>query len=296
MAGNAIVSKILLPVEFSERCLGAVRYAEALACRFHAGIVVLHAVPAPYAVYGGAGEISAYYNINEVLAERMASSQAQLDRLVAGMPSDLPIRTELREGDPARVIVEYAHAEKFDLIVMPTHGYGPFRRFLIGSVTAKVLHDVDVPVWTGPHLEKAPEWKSVGWSRIACAIDLGPHSAAVLRWGAAMAQACGAKLTIVHAIAAAAEGAGGMSFDPDWGADIAHDARKRITELQNELGIAAEIHIEPGEPAAAVTRAGRCVEADMMVIGRSVSGGVLGRLRANAYAIIRESPCPVVSV
>jgi nucleotide-binding universal stress UspA family protein len=200
------------------------------------------------------------------------------------------------EGDPARVVVEYAHTENFDLIVMPTHGYGPFRRFLIGSVTAKVLHDVDIPVWTGPHLEQAAEWKSLAWSRVACAIDLGSHSAAVLRWAASMACGCGAELTIVHAIPSSSAGVGGVTFDPDWRVDLAHDARSRIAELQNELGIPAQVHIEIGDPAAGVPNAARCVGADLLVIGRSVSGGVLGRLRANAYAIIRESPCPVVSV
>ena len=33
--------------------------------------------------------------------------------------------------------------------MMPTHGCGPLRRFLLGSVTAKVLHDVSTAVWTG---------------------------------------------------------------------------------------------------------------------------------------------------
>jgi nucleotide-binding universal stress UspA family protein len=295
MTGN-VVSKILVPVEFSDRCHGAARYAEALACRFHAGMVLLHVVAPPYAVYGGAGEISAYCTIDDVLAERVAAARAQLDLFQGEITPDLPVRTELMEGDPARVVVEYAHGENFDLIVMPTHGYGPFRRFLIGSVTAKVLHDVDIPVLTGPHLEQAPEWKSVGWSRVACAIDLGSHSAAVLRWAAAMARGCGAELTIVHAIPSSAAGAGGLTFDPDWRVDLANDARSRIAELQNELGIPARVHIETGDPATGVTKAARCVAADLLVIGRSVSGGVLGRLRANAYAIIRESPCPVVSV
>ena len=36
--------------------------------------------------------------------------------------------------------------------------------------------------------------------------------------------------------------------------------------------------------------------ADLLVIGRSVENGALGRLRTNAYSIIRQSPCPVVSV
>jgi nucleotide-binding universal stress UspA family protein len=296
MSESAMVSKILLPVDFSDRCRGAARYAEALACRFHAGIVILHVVAPPYAVYGGAGEASGYYAIADVLAERLNMAQAQMDLFVKELAQDLPIRTELMEGDPARVLVEYAHTGNIDLIVMPTHGYGPFRRFLIGSVTAKVLHDVDIPVWTGPHLEQAPEWESLAWRRVACAIDLGSHSAAVLRWAACMARGCGAALVIIHAIPSSAAGAGGLTFDPDWRVDLAHDARSRIAQLQGELGIQAEIHIEVGDPASAVTRAAACVGADLMVIGRSVSGGVLGRLRANAYAIIRESPCPVVSV
>ena len=37
-------------------------------------------------------------------------------------------------------------------MIMPTHGYGVFRRFLLGSVTSKVLHDLGCPVLTGAHL------------------------------------------------------------------------------------------------------------------------------------------------
>jgi len=296
MTEPVALSKILLPVEFSERCRGAARYAEALVCRFHAEIVLLHVVAPPYAVYGGAGEVSAYCSITDVLAERQEQARAQLECFLHEMTPDLPVRAEMMEGDPARVIVEYAHAEPFDLIVMPTHGYGPFRRFLIGSVTAKVLHDVDTPVWTGPHLEQAPPWKSLECRRIACALDLGPHSAAVLRWAAGMARGCGAELTVVHAIPASSAGSGGLSFDPDWRVDVAHDARHRIARLEAEAGVAAEVHIEIGDPHEAVAHAARCVAADLLVIGRSVAHGPLGRLRANAYAIIRESPCPVVSV
>ena len=37
-------------------------------------------------------------------------------------------------------------------------------------------------------------------------------------------------------------------------------------------------------------------KADLLVIGRGRESGLLGRLRANAYAILRESPCPVVTI
>ena len=37
-------------------------------------------------------------------------------------------------------------------------------------------------------------------------------------------------------------------------------------------------------------------EADLILIGRGVIQGMLGRLRSEAYTIIREAPCPVISI
>jgi Universal stress protein family len=51
----------------------------------------------------------------------------------------------MHEGDPARLIVEYAEKENVDLIMMPTHGYGPFRRFLLGSVTRQSTSRPEMP-------------------------------------------------------------------------------------------------------------------------------------------------------
>ena len=36
------LSKILLPVDFSERSAGAAHYAKALACRFHSELTIAH--------------------------------------------------------------------------------------------------------------------------------------------------------------------------------------------------------------------------------------------------------------
>src|SRR5215470_72419 len=109
-------------------------------------------------------------------------------------------------GDPAQQIVDFAHSGKFDLIMMPTHGYGRFRRFIIGSVVAKVLHDADCPVWTGVHMETVPRLEDIAFRQIVCAIDLDDAPGCrALRWGAQFAAEFGAALTIVHAIPAAKE-------------------------------------------------------------------------------------------
>ena len=51
--------------------------------------------------------------------------------------------------------------------------------------------------------------------------------------------------------------------------------------------------VDFSEASADATQQAR---ADVLVIGRSPSAGLAGRLRTNVYALIRESPCPVVSV
>ena len=78
------------------------------------------------------------------------SSKALLLRNFEG----LRLRRVVYEGDPEAQIAAFAQAEDVQLIVMPTHGYGVFRRYLIGSVTAKVLHDVSCPVLTGAHIDR----------------------------------------------------------------------------------------------------------------------------------------------
>jgi nucleotide-binding universal stress UspA family protein len=82
----------------------------------------------------------------ESTTARKAERRRDLDLFLTEELRGSRVKRILIEGDPARTIVEYAHSENSGLIVMPTHGYGPFRRLLLGSVTSKVLHDADCPV------------------------------------------------------------------------------------------------------------------------------------------------------
>ena len=66
--------------------------------------------------------------------------------------------------------------------------------------------------------------------------------------------------------------------------------------MQNSIGCEADISVVAGEVPQVVRSAVELASSDLLVIGRSVENGVLGRLRTNAYSIIRQSPCPVVSV
>ena len=290
----ALFSKILVPVEFSPRCRGSAQYAEALACRCHCEIVFLHVVHPEFTPYT-APEVMAYANTIEINEELVREARVRLAELPGQPLPGVRIGREVLEGDPARAIVEYAGDAGIDLIVMPTHGYGPFRRFLLGSVTAKVLHDCACPVWTGPHMESAPPYDSVQIRQILCAVDLEPESRQVLGWASCLAREYKAQLHIVHVLAGSERRAGGWSFDPDWRAGVSQRARACIEQMKSELQAEAEITIGLGETATVIRETAQELAADLVVIGRG-RPGLLGRLRTNSYPILRESPCPVLAI
>jgi len=290
----ASLSRILAPVDFSPRCRGAIRYAECLAHHFHGELFLLHAVPPVTAMFASP-EAMAYSTVGEWNDERIRQRASDLDGYLARDSVDFELTHETVEGDPAQTIVSYAEDRRADLVVMATHGYGPFRRFLIGSVTAKVLHDVHCPVWTGPHLEKAPDIDSIQFRRVLCAVDLSTGTPAVLQWAEDFATEYGAGLAVIHVLPGTLIELGGVYFDPEWRVEAAGTARQQIERLRSSSPTRAEVLIEFGNVASSVAEIALRWRADLLVIGRGAHTGH-GRLRTNAYAILRESPCPVVAV
>ena len=284
------LAKILLPVDFSERSLGAARYARTLAEHFHSELTLMHVLTPPHYEFG-ALEIGGSM-LTELYANRSAQVEKELETFLADELQGLESRRVVLEGDPAGQIVRWSREQNTGLIVMPTHGYGPFRQFILGSITAKVLHDADCPVWTGVHLEEAPVVETVPFRNIVCAVDLGPQSCKALEWASLMQKEFGASLTLVHAMAAAPDGS---AHDGHW-EDMQASVRDDLARLEQRFGTRADLVIEPGDPPKVVCELAAERKAQLLVIGRGSAAGVFGRLRTNAYAIIRQSPCPVVSV
>ena len=73
-------------------------------------------------------------------------------------------------------------------------------------------------------------------------------------------------------------------------------ATERLEKLIDKVGCKAELHVESAHVVPYIREAADDAYADILVIGRKPGEGVLGRLRTHAYALIREAPCPVISV
>ena len=286
------LSHILVPVDFSEKSECAARYAAALRRRFGSRLTLLHVLPPPHYEFG-AMEVGGSV-LEELFRSRAEQARQDLEAFLAGELPQEGVDRLLLEGDPAAKIVRTAHELVVSLIVMPTHGYGTFRRFILGSVTAKVLHDADCPVWTGVHMEAA-RVEDVRLEKVAVGVDLRSQSERTLMWARRFAQEVGAEMALLH-VMPSLEGAAGEFYDPEWKQRMEESARQEIRGLMARLGWEAPVLIASGEVAESVCRLAREWGANLLVIGRGSASGVLGRLRANAYSIIRQSTCPVVSV
>jgi nucleotide-binding universal stress UspA family protein len=280
------LSKILVPVVFSKECRAAVSQAAVLACRFESELTLLHVCDSVYYSFSG-GEASMV--TAAIYQNQLEDARALMDTFFAEDLRDVPAQIITISGDPATEIAHVAHREKTDLVLMPTRGYGTFRRLLLGSVTAKVLHDVNCPVWTGVHMEEPGMFAVPSCRKIACAIDLGPQTRAALGWAAGLAKAWAAGLTIIHVLPSV-EATHGLQDE------LREFAKQQIRDHQDALGIAAEVHIEFGDAPDAVCADASRMAADLLVVGRGHGSAAGGRLPTAAYAIIRDSPCAVVSV
>lgn len=285
------LSKILLPVDFSERSVAAAHCAKPLARHFDAELILLHVLPPMQYQYGPAELGGAL--LSDLYANRAALAGQDMAGFLENEFDGVRVTRVSLDGDPAQQIVCFAHQQSVDLIVMPTHGYGPFRRFILGSNTAKVLHDADCPVWTGIHMQHAPAPTTAPLRRILCAVDLGPQSEKALAWAAWLQKEFNAELTLMHTPVAHA------GHDPSqraWRVQMLETVEEELTRLQRQAGCEARLCVECGDPPQTICSAVERLQSDALVIGRGSAAGVYGRLRTNAYAIIRQSPCPVVSV
>jgi nucleotide-binding universal stress UspA family protein len=137
--------KILVPLDGSELAKQALPVAITVAQQ-NQGKIWLVRVPVltKMLVPSGMGGLKLF---DDRMAYRRDQCESYLGYIKqAYVNADIPMRVQVEEGDAASVIVDTAVAEDIDLIVMTTHGRTGFRRWVLGSVTEKVMRHATCPV------------------------------------------------------------------------------------------------------------------------------------------------------
>lgn len=286
------IKNILFPIDFSDRSCGATPFVHAMAQRFGARITLMSVV-SPFWQTAASGDLSGSLVMDTDELKR--DLDARLGGAFVREFADLKVDRIAEIGDPAETITRYAHTQGADLIMMPTHGYGPFRSLLLGSVTAKVLHDAECPVWTATHVEDPPALHHVAGRNILCAIDATPKSSQLMEWAAEYAKVTGGALRLVHVVSGV-QGWPDRQLDREFEETLRSQARETIDKLQKAVEVKAPLCVAVGEIAGAVREEAERHNADLIIIGRGLLHETLGRLRTHSHGIIRQAPCPVLSV
>jgi len=279
--------KIVFPVDYSDACRAVVPYVKHAVQHFSAQLSLIHA-------YGPEGLSFVDLPLASPDLPKQVREFEQLrlrdfaQEVFPGVQADCFVEL----GEAGTVIHDVLQRQGADLIMLPTHGRGPVRRLMLGSVTTKILHDASCAVWTATGSAIAshePQYKS-----IVCAVDDGQEGLSVIEAGAALAKSYNATLAIVHVL-----GLPPMSMEVDYPAmrsDLLHAAEQRLRERLGSLQISAPHSVIEGSVAGALHAWADEHHADLLITGRGHAQEGLSRVWSSLYSIVRESPCPVLSI
>lgn len=136
------VRNILVPIDFSDASLEALRHAKELALTYGAQITMLHAVEE--VVYPSAYGIEPANLPGPQVIERVEESLAELARTEIGYEH---VVVQANVGYAPSTVLDYTEMNEVDLVVIATHGRSGLERMLLGSVAERVVRRAPAPVF-----------------------------------------------------------------------------------------------------------------------------------------------------
>ena len=205
--------------------------------------------------------------------------------------------SDVVQGNPAPTIVEYAERYDHDLVVMPTHGRKGVSRYLVGSVTEKVVRLSSVPVLTARM--QPDEQLAFPYENILIPTDGSTGATHAAEHGLSLAADLDAT---VHALSVVDETSLGLDVRSTIsGREQEQAATDAVDDLVSEAetyGVANTVrHIEHGTPNEVILDMVESSDIHAVVMGTTGRRGtdriLLGSV---AEKTVRSAPVPVITV
>lgn len=266
---------ILCPVDFSPIAANALRHAVRFAACFGGRVVAAHVVWFHVPPYFTESRIEEF---RQQARASFSEARAALGSFVEATLGDgADVELAVVEGSPTPAILKLVADHGADLIVMGTHGRTGINRWMLGSVAERVIRESPVPVLTA---RSAP---AAEFHRVLAAVNDTELSRRVLAQAAALASHCAGSLSVVNV------------HDPHGDAPIA-DLCQWVPESIRS-GCSVEQVVRYGDAAGEIISAAAETAAGLLVIGATERGFFQGSvLSRTALRVIRQSPCPVLSI
>jgi universal stress protein A len=288
---------LICPVDFSDASRAALMHAAAIADHFGAEITVLTVVDPFVSAVAAAEptEVTLESDTEQALRRYCRETLAQLP---AG-PRSLKFRYAI--GTPALEIVRAAHESNADLIVMSSHAHRGIRKVFFGSTTERVLRETHVPVLITP----ASRTEGSALSELAgqiheviVPVDLTTFSARQLKVAAAIADAAGVPLALMHVLKTEVAPLGSRWVVPERNPSRAERARAELAKLQASVTprVLTEYLVLSGEPSEEVVKLAASRRANLIVMGLHSSGPLGPRMGSVTYRVLSTTDAFVLAL
>jgi nucleotide-binding universal stress UspA family protein len=138
------MKKIVVPIDGSEHSKMAIEKAKELATAFGSSVVLLHVNEFTRYSASLATGAAILERDRKLFDEKSESLVEEAKKAFDG--TGISVEAVMLKGSAADKIVEYLDANDCDLVVMGSHGMSGLRRFTIGSITHKVMVQINNPL------------------------------------------------------------------------------------------------------------------------------------------------------
>jgi nucleotide-binding universal stress UspA family protein len=190
--------KIMCAIDFSDFSHHILSYGSTLASEFGSKLYLCNIV-SDMVMLSSHGQ--AYIASDTIARERLDSAQTLLESLAKEHGIDAEIIVS--PGHPADEVTQIAREKNIDLVIAATHGGSGIKRFLIGSVTDRLVKTLACPLLVLNAKKDQSEFKdnlNVPLKRILVGCDFSPGSELAFTYALSLAQEFQGELHLVHVI------------------------------------------------------------------------------------------------
>jgi nucleotide-binding universal stress UspA family protein len=278
--------RVLVPVDGSDESARALEQGVAFARAVDANLDVVTVV-----------DVRDLDTAADVPSKEAAGEDLVAETLAQVDTDGVPVTTAVERGVPDETIRTYATDHDVDLVVMGTHGRTGVRRFVLGSVTEKVLRLSDVPVLV-VHVGDADH--GVPYEDILVPTDGSEGAAAAIDPAAALATIFDATVHVVSVVdtSTATIEAGAWDMVGDSLQVAAEDAVAETEAALADRGVqSVETAVRPGSPYRVLREYVTANDLDLVVMGTHGRSGIERYLLGSVTEkLVRTSPTPVLTV
>ena len=289
---------ILCATDFSDFSNHTVGYGVALAKEFGARLIICHVIDLSSVAIYGEFQLDPVGQQNRI----MEDANVQLEELAG----DQPVTWEplISVGKPADEISRAVEEQNIDLVITATRGRSGFKRLILGSVTERLMRTLTCPllvVRSPEHEFVTPAEQKFQLKKILVGCDFSPDSGRAFDHG--LAQEFQAELHLAHVVEPPVQ-PNLLVEETFVSGEIHEDYNNQLIQKLKDMvpreaanWCTPQTSIMEGQPYDELVKYADTRDIDMIVLGVRGHGLVKTLfLGSTTDRVIRDSPCPVLSV